>query len=67
MLVLSRKPGESIQIGRDITIKLIRVSGGRVRLAIDAPATVRICRAEILEALCSPGDAAAGSPFDDVL
>lgn len=49
MLVLSRKLNESIQIGPEITLKVIRVSGNRVRLAIDAPRSVRVMRGEISE------------------
>ncbi|TWU37030.1 carbon storage regulator [Novipirellula artificiosorum] len=50
MLVLTRKLNEKIQIGENITITLIRVDGGKVRLGIDAPRDVRVLRAE-LEAL----------------
>lgn len=48
MLVLSRKKGESIQIAEDIFITVAEVKGGRVRLSIDAPKSVRIFRKEIL-------------------
>jgi len=47
MLVLSRKLNESIQIGENITITLIRVEGGKVRLGIDAPRDVRVLRSEL--------------------
>lgn len=47
MLVLTRKSGEAIQIGDDITIKVSDISGNRVKLAIDAPRIMRILRAEI--------------------
>jgi carbon storage regulator len=47
MLVLSRKSGESICVGHDIVIKVIKVSGSTVRLAFDAPAEVTIHRGEI--------------------
>ncbi len=46
MLVLSRKLGETIVIGNDITLTVIEVKGNRVRLAIEAPDQVRILRAE---------------------
>jgi carbon storage regulator CsrA len=49
MLVLSRKVGESIQIAGDIRITVTDVRGGRVRLSIEAPQSVRIARHEILE------------------
>lgn len=47
MLVLSRKKGESIQIAENISITVSDVRGGRVRLSIDAPRSVRIVRGEI--------------------
>jgi carbon storage regulator len=47
MLVLSRKPGESIHVGHDVVIKVIKVTGSTVRLAFDAPAEVPIHRGEI--------------------
>jgi len=48
MLVLSRKVGESIQISGDIRVTVTQVRGGRVRLSIEAPPSVRIARKEIL-------------------
>lgn len=44
MLCLSRKQNESIFIGDDVEVKVIAVSGGRVRLAISAPPDVRVQR-----------------------
>ncbi|QDV73495.1 carbon storage regulator [Botrimarina mediterranea] len=51
MLVLSRKTGEQIQIGQDITIEVRRVSGNRVALAVQAPRDVRILRGELKESV----------------
>jgi carbon storage regulator CsrA len=48
MLVLSRKPGEKVVIGNDITLTVVEVRGNRVRLAIDAPDQVRILRGELV-------------------
>lgn len=50
MLVLQRKVGERICIGEDITVTVVDVRGGRVRLGLVAPASVHIDRAEIREA-----------------
>lgn len=47
MLVLSRKKGEAIVIGNDITIVVISIEGGRVKLGIDAPQNVEVHRKEI--------------------
>lgn len=49
MLVLSRKSGESIQIDENIFVTVSEVKGGRVRLSIEAPQSVRIVRKEVLE------------------
>ena len=49
MLVLARKLDESIVIGEDITIKIISVDKGVVKLGIDAPRDVSIVRNELLE------------------
>lgn len=47
MLVLSRKVGDSIQIGDSIKIRVSRISGSRVTLGIEAPESVRIVRGEL--------------------
>lgn len=47
MLVLSRKDGQAIRIGQDVIIKVSEISGGRVKLAIDAPREVPIRRSEL--------------------
>jgi len=49
MLVLTRKLGEEIKIGDDVTLKLIRVKGNSVRIAFDAPPDVKIYRSEYQE------------------
>lgn len=50
MLVLSRKIGEKIHVGGNITIEVRRVAGNRVTLAVDAPREVRILRGELRDA-----------------
>jgi carbon storage regulator len=47
MLVLSRKVGEKLMIGENITVVVSRVSGNRVTLGVEAPANVRIVRGEL--------------------
>ncbi len=49
MLVLTRKPGESIIIGKDITVTILEVRGNRVRVGIAAPADVPVSRSELNE------------------
>jgi carbon storage regulator len=50
MLVLTRKPGEQVIIGSGITITVVDLTRGRVRIGIDAPIQVSIRRAELPEA-----------------
>ena len=47
MLVLSRKEGERILIGDDIRVTVVRLSGGGVRLGIEAPPEAAIIREEL--------------------
>lgn len=47
MLILTRKPGEVIRIGNDITVTVLGVNGQQVRLGIDAPKDVPVDREEI--------------------
>jgi carbon storage regulator len=47
MLVLSRKPGEKILIGDEVTITVLSVKGNRIRLGIDAPPGCRVLRTEL--------------------
>ena len=49
MLVLTRKSGETVRIGEDITITVVEVKEGQVRLGISAPQGVRIYRQEVYE------------------
>jgi carbon storage regulator len=58
MLVLSRKPGETIIIGDNIRISVVSIAPGRVKIGIDAPKDVSIHREEIMEAVAN-GDKAA--------
>ncbi len=47
MLVLSRKPGEQVYIGDNITITVVEIKGNRIRLGITAPESVSVLRAEL--------------------
>ena len=49
MLVLTRRNGESILIGDEITLHVLQVRGNQVRIGIDAPDDVLILREEIYE------------------
>jgi carbon storage regulator len=51
MLVLSRKTGERIRIGEDVTITVVRIAPHGVRIGIDAPGHMAIVREELGEDL----------------
>lgn len=49
MLILTRKAGESVKIGDDVTITVLGLKGNQVRIAIDAPRDVAVHREEVYE------------------
>ena len=51
MLVLTRKIGETIRIGDAVTVQVLSIRGGQVRIGLTAPADVRIFREEIFRAI----------------
>ena len=67
MLVLSRKPNESIIIDGHIKVSVLRVdSGDAVRLGVEAPLDIRVMRKEIYDEILASNKAAAGSSDIDV-
>ena len=48
-LTLSRLVSETIQIGDDVRVSVVRIDGPQVRLLIEAPITTRIMRTELLD------------------
>jgi carbon storage regulator len=49
MLVLTRRSGESLMIGDNVTVTVVEIKGGQVRIAIDAPREVPVHREEIYD------------------
>jgi carbon storage regulator len=49
ILILTRKPGEKINIGDDMTITVVQIEKGRVRIGVEAPSEVSIWRQEIYD------------------
>jgi carbon storage regulator len=49
MLILTRRVGESVMIGDDVAITVLRVKGNQVRLGVNAPKTVSVQREEIFQ------------------
>jgi len=62
MLILSRRIGESLTIGEDVTLTVLGVKGNQIRLGIKAPRGVPVHREEVAEKL---QQAARASAADD--
>lgn len=60
MLVLTRKPGQSIIIGNGIEVEVLSVAGEKIRLGITAPREVEIFRNEVYERIKAERSAANG-------
>ena len=59
MLILSRKVDQKIKIGDDITLTIIEVREGQVKIGVEAPKHVKVFRQEIFEAIQDENKAAA--------
>ena len=66
MLVVSRRAGESVVIGDDVTVSVLEVRGDVVRIGIDAPRSIAVHRAELLAQLAQSNQDAASPPADAV-
>jgi carbon storage regulator len=56
MLALSRKVGETIVIGDDVTVTVLAINGGQIKFGIAAPKDVSVHRQEIYEKIQREGD-----------
>ena len=65
MLVLTRKPGQSIMIGDGIEVQVLSVAGEKVRLGITAPSDVSIFRNEVYDRIESENESEGGTGGDD--
>lgn len=66
MLILARKVGEAITIADDITIKILEVKGGQVKIGVDAPQNISIHRNEVLERIMAENKRAATETTHDL-
>ena len=62
MLVLSRKVGERILVGNDITITVVRMAQGVVRIGVEAPSDMPIVREEIKEQMATSKGGQSATP-----
>lgn len=61
MLIITRKPGEKIMLGDDVTVEVIEVSGSSVRIGIAAPRSLPVYREEIWASVKEENAASAAS------
>jgi carbon storage regulator len=66
VLVLTRRPGESIMIGDDVVITVLDVRGEVVRLGIKAPRSVQVHREEVYREL-QKANREAASPSEEAV
>lgn len=55
MLILTRRVGETLMIGNDVTVTVLGVKGSQVRIGVNAPKDVTVHREEIYERIQSEG------------
>lgn len=66
MLILTRRVGETLMIGDDISVTVLGVKGNQVRLGVNAPKDVSVHREEIYQRIQGEkGSAPSGSGEDD--
>ncbi|MGC8554943.1 MAG: carbon storage regulator CsrA [Candidatus Acidulodesulfobacterium sp.] len=66
MLILTRKAGESIKIGDDVTIEVLSMSGSNVKIGIDAPKSINILRKELYDMIKNENISASAVSLDDI-
>ncbi len=64
MLVITRKKDESLLIGDDIEIKIVKIEDGSVKLAISAPRDITILRKEVFDRVKAENEEATSGNLD---
>ena len=65
MLILTRRVGETVMIGNDVTVTILGVKGNQVRVGINAPKNVAVHREEIYERIKREQQGDSTSPHDN--
>mgnify|MGYP001464762900 CR=1 FL=1 len=63
MLILTRRVGETVMIGDEVTVTVLAVKGNQVRLGVNAPRSVAVHRQEIYDQIQK--EEAANEPVDE--
>jgi len=64
MLIITRRHGEKIMLGDEISVHVMEIVGNSVRIGIEAPRSVPVYREEIWNAVRDENHAAADAPAD---
>ncbi len=65
MLILTRRVGETVMIGDEVTVTVLRVKGNQVRLGVNAPKSVSVQREEIFHRIKREGANHVDHPADE--
>ena len=64
MLIITRRVGGRIVIGKDVRIMVVDVRGGQVRLGVDAPRAIEVYREEVYQRIHAPAESDSGEAAD---